>query len=95
VSPEEIKAIVRETLAEMFGVAPQTQDRWVSLQDAVDPLGYPSYDALYKGVTSGVFRVGKELRDRRKPGSRRPIYQINLALAEKRLSEDQSKRRAV
>jgi hypothetical protein len=90
-----VKAIVRETLAEMLGLTSQTQDRWVDLPEAVEPLGYPSYDALYKGVTSGVLRVGHELRDRRKPGSRRPIYQINLALAEKRLSEDQSKRRVV
>jgi hypothetical protein len=68
---DEVKAIVREVLAEMLGAAIAPSDaRWVGLQSAWRELGYPSYKALYEDVNQGLFRVGKEVRDRRKPGAK-------------------------
>lgn len=94
---EELKSLIREVLAEMFTKGSQADggDRWVSLKDAVEPLGYPTYNALHKAVQSGVFRMGKELRDRRKPGAKLARLQIHLGKAQRRLNEDPSNRRAV
>jgi hypothetical protein len=97
---DQIKQIVTEVLAELLAqtLAKTTEkqsERWIALDKAWEELGYPSYSALYKDVNAGVFRVGKELRDRRKPGAKIARYQINIAVANKRLMEDPSKRRAV
>lgn len=91
----ELKLLIKECLLEILsGNEPPPQD-WVSLQEAWRPLGYPSYDALYKAVSDGLFREGRELRDRRRTGAQKARWQINLAAAQRRLLEDPSKRRAV
>lgn len=92
----EIKKIVREVLLELL--QPQIlaeSDQWLDLVDAWETLGYPSYGALYKDVQAGLFRKGKEVCDRRKPGAKKARLQINPAAARKRLQEDPSKRRGV
>jgi hypothetical protein len=92
----EIKQMIIEVLGEMLEASMGRQQAgWVALKDAVDPLGYPSYKALHKDVAAGVFRMGKEIRDRRKPGSKQARLQINLERAQKRLMEDPANRRAV
>lgn len=91
----ELKALIREVLIEMLQLAPVEQSQWVDLTRAWQPLGYPSYDALYKDVQRGLFRQGKEVCDRRKPGAKIARLQIDLAAARKRLQEDPSKRRGV
>ncbi len=97
---EELKVLIREVLAEIF--APtlghaqlEPQSRWSSLKEAWEPLGYPSYSALYKDVKCGLFRVGKELCNRRKPGAKIARHQIDMAAARRRLAQDPSKRRGV
>ena len=95
---DDIRAIVREELQKIFAgltTSQATTDRWVTLKDAVEPLGYPSYGALHKDVRAGVFRIGKEVRDRSKPGAKIARLQINLSRAHKRLLEDPTNRRAV
>ena len=92
---EEISEIVREELLKILGGSGKPVEEWVPLKDAVEALGYASADALRRDIAAGLFRVGKEIRDRRSPGSKKPIYQINVELAQKRLLEDPSKRRAV
>jgi hypothetical protein len=97
-SHDDIRKIVRDELIKMFAsltTEPTTPNRWVALKDAVVPLGYPSYSALHKDVSAGVFRMGDEIRDRRKPGAKIARLQINLQQAQKRLSEDPSIRRGV
>lgn len=94
-SRDEIKAIVREVLAEMLGLNNPVGEKWVNLREAWKPLGYPSYDALYKDVQAGLFRKGKELCDRRKPGARIARWQIDIAAARNRLRENPTKRRSV
>lgn len=91
----ELKEIVRELLIEMIQSPSIGPDQWLDLADAWQLLGYPSYSALYKDVQSGLFRRGKEVCDRRKPGAKKAQYQINLAAARKRLQEDPAKRRGV
>ncbi|MBD1856592.1 MULTISPECIES: hypothetical protein [Leptolyngbya] len=84
---------VREVMIEMLGgVQPNTPDQWIDLEDAWEKLGYPSYSALYKTVQSGLFREGKEVRDRRKPGAKNAKWQINIELANKRLMQAGEKR---
>ncbi len=96
---DEIEAIVRKVVAEMFapllGTQPEPAEQWVSLTKAWKPLGYPSYDALYADVHSGLLRMGKEVCDRRKPGAKIARLQIDIVAARKRLKEDPSRRRAV
>ena len=94
---DEVRAIVREELQRIFvgSTEPTAPDRWVSLKDAVVSLGYPSYGAIHKDVRAGVFRMGKEIRDRRKPGAKQARLQINVQRAQKRLLEDPANRRAV
>lgn len=94
---DELKAMMREVFAEMIGVSVggQSPTGWVNLKDAVSPLGYPSYKALHKDVVAGLFRMGKEVRDRRKAGAKLARLQINLERAQKRLMEDPANRRAV
>lgn len=100
-TPEEVRQIARseilKLLSEMTAAAstPQTDSQWIGLKKAWKPLGYPSYDALYKDVEAGLFRSGKELCDRRKPGAKIARWQIDLVAARKRLAEDPSKRRRI
>ena len=95
-----IRQIVRETIAEMFSPIVNTSQaepdqQWQNLKSAWEPLGYPSYSALYKDVRSGLFRQGKELCDRRKPGAKIARLQIDLIAARRRLRENPAKRRGV
>jgi hypothetical protein len=95
VDRRELKQLVREVLIELL-LEPQPESSdWVDLPKAWQPLGYPSYDALYKDVQRGLFRQGKEVCDRRKPGAKLAKLQINLTAARKRLMEDPSKRRGL
>jgi hypothetical protein len=96
VTRDELKAAIREVLSEMLGASvSQTPTGWVALKDAVIPLGYPSYKAIHKDVGAGMFRMGQEIRDRRKPGAKLARLQINLEKAQKRLTEHHANRRAV
>ncbi len=95
---QELKKLMRELLIELATGATQQPDetaQWVSLQEAWQPLGYPSYTALYKSVHLGVLRMGKEVRDRRSPGAKIARLQIDITAAHRRLSQDPSKRRGV
>ncbi|MEP0918964.1 hypothetical protein NC981_19205 [Leptolyngbya sp. DQ-M1] len=92
-SRAEIKELIREVFLEMCGgVQPDTSKQWLDLEQAWERLGFPSYHACYKAVQSGLFREGKEVRDRRRPGARRAKWQVNIALANKRLTQDGEKR---
>jgi hypothetical protein len=97
---EQIKTVVREVLIELLAPLlhieqPEPLEDWVDLQNAWQPLGYPSYNALYKAVQSGLLREGKEVCDRRKPGAKISRLQVDLVAARKRLRQDPSKRRGV
>jgi hypothetical protein len=96
---EQLKNLIREVLAEVLspivGNQPEPTEQWVPLTNAWRSMGYPSYDALYADVQAGLFRVGKEVRDRRKAGAKIARYQIDVVAAGKRLKQNPSMRRAV
>jgi hypothetical protein len=71
----------------------QLEEQWVNLRDAWEPLGYPSYTALYRAIQSGLLREGKEVCDRRKPGAMIARWQIDLVAARKRLRQHPAQRR--
>lgn len=93
---EEVKTIVREVLIEMLtpftSWDKQEKERWVDLKDAWEPLGYPSYGALYRAVQSGLLREGREVCDRRRPGAMIARWQVNLVAARKRLLQHPAQR---
>jgi hypothetical protein len=94
---DELEARMRRLLAEilgpLLGSQPEPTEQWVSIKAAVKPLGYSSYDALYAAIQGGLFRQGKEIRDRRKPGAKISRIQVNLVAAQKRLNQAQDTRR--
>lgn len=95
---EEIRGIVREVIWEIFypfadSSNKQPKEQWVNLKNAWEPLGYPSYTALYRAVQSGLLREGKEVCDRRKPGAMIARWQVDLVAARKRLRQHPAQRR--
>jgi len=85
----EIRAAVREILAEMLGVQPQqpTTRRAYPTSQAYKLLGYDSAGQLYDAVESGLLRIGKEVQDRRKPQAVNCRYYFDIEACQKRLAE--------
>lgn len=103
-TPEEVEALVeaaverklRKLLAPLMSSEAANPDaEWVDANEACKRLGYPSTKVLYENISSGLLRLGKEVRDRRKPGRKKPRYQFHIPSCEKRLGSDPSKRRVV
>jgi hypothetical protein len=71
-----VKKIVQKTLAEMLGFSlkPPT---FLPTIEAAKELEL-SKDQLLNKVKTGVYRVGKEIQDRRSPNSSRPLYFFNI-----------------
>jgi hypothetical protein len=92
---ELLEPIVRKILADMLGV---TQDRhqnpqvWFDTAKAYSLLDLADSEQLREMVRSGLLRLGKEVRDRRKPNSQKPRYQFNIERCKKRLLELPEKR---
>lgn len=95
---EVVAVMVRQELAKMLGLTQQTthpNQEWFNTSQAYSMLGYEHPKHLYDAVSSGLLRLGHEVRDRRKPGSRKAIYQFHVAKCQARLLEPPEKRRAV
>lgn len=58
----------------------------VPLRKAASLLGYSSSRPLYHDIEEGLLRVGHEIEDRRRPGSRSPRYFVNVPAARRRLA---------
>ena len=89
----EIK--VRQVLAEMLGVATQKEPSVLSLKDAVSALGYQSERQIYRDIEDGLLRVGIEIEDRRRPGTKKARYFVNIAAVRERLNSPPEKRKAI
>ncbi|WOB45498.1 hypothetical protein HNI00_21950 [Thermoleptolyngbya oregonensis NK1-22] len=93
---EEIKALIREVLAEVFSEKlPVSDDGLQDTRTAWKTLGYPSYDAMYKDVRAGLLREGKEVLDRRKPGAKIARWVVDIAAAKARLAQPPDQRRSI
>ncbi|MBD2020872.1 hypothetical protein H6F43_11845 [Leptolyngbya sp. FACHB-36] len=89
-----VEAILRRKLAAMLGVgAPESE--WLDASAAYKVLGYPSLKALNDARKSGLYRLGTEVADRRKPGSKKPRYQYHIAMCQQRKQQNPDKRRAI
>jgi len=86
---------VRQVLAEMLGVTNQKEPTVLSLKDAVQALGYQSERQIYRDVEDGLFRVGIEIEDRRRPGTKKARYFVNMPAARERLKHPPQKRKAL
>lgn len=91
-----VEAVVRRELRKLLAPLGDTEpDEWVDANEASKLLGLPSNRALYEAITSGLLRLGKEVRDRRLPGRKKPRYQFHIASCQKRLEQPPTKRKVV
>lgn len=88
-----VRAIVRECLADMLGLNQQKTPTWMALQDAVTYLGYDSDRSLYRDIEDGLLRIGHEVQDRRRPGSKKGRYYLHIPKTEARLNVPAEARR--
>ncbi|NJL41952.1 MAG: hypothetical protein HC899_38860 [Leptolyngbyaceae cyanobacterium SM1_4_3] len=93
----KVESKLRELLAPFVALlaGDNSASDWVNADEACKRLGYPSTKVLYENISSGLLRLGKEVRDRRSPGRKKPRYQFHVPSCEKRLNTDPSKRRGV
>lgn len=92
---QEIRAIVRAEIISIFTGQSSAEAGFTDIRKAWEPLGYPSYNAIYKDVKAGLLRPGKEVFDRRKPGAKLARWVVDIEAAKKRLREDPNRRRSV
>lgn len=90
-----VRAEVKRVLAEMLGVANQPELETLPLQKAVTVLGYDSVRQIYRDIENGLLRVGVEVQDRRRPGTQKARYYINIPATRKRLQSPPEKRRGL
>jgi len=69
--------------------------QWYDTDPAYQMLGFDHPKQLREAVTSGLLRIGHEVRDRRKPNGKLPRYQFHLDKCQQRLSVRPEKRKAV
>ncbi|GAB4350706.1 MAG: hypothetical protein OHK0047_44690 [Leptolyngbyaceae cyanobacterium] len=97
----QLKRWLAETLlgmAEQLGAKPQLSPgrrEWFDTAEAAALLGYDDPRQLRQAVHSGLFRMGVEVRDKRKPNARKPRWQFHVELCHKRLKERPEKRKAL
>lgn len=90
-----IEAKVRLVLAEMLGITNKPEPTVLSLKDAVTALAYQSERQLYRDIEDGLLRIGVEVEDRRRPGTKKARYYINIPATRKRLNSAPEKRKVV
>ena len=94
-SESEIRAIARDELRQLLSPLlgnPENYDQWLPASAIYQRLGYANEKELYADVRSKLLRIGKEVMDKRRPGSKKPRYRFNVAACEKRLLESPGKR---
>lgn len=89
----QLREAVREILSEMLGVNSVSDRQFYPTSQAVKKLGYDNPDQLLAAISSGLFRIGKEVQDRRKPNAQKARYYFDLEKCKKRLTELPEKRK--
>ena len=93
ISESQLREAIREILAEMLGVNSVQERQFYPTSGAVKKLGYDDPDQLLAAISSGLFRIGKEVQDRRKPNAQKARYYFDIDKCKKRLSELPEKRK--
>jgi hypothetical protein len=81
-----VKALVRQALAEMLGMDKPETPQWLPLSKASTYLGYDSDASVYRDIEDGLLRIGQEVQDRRRPGTSRPRYYLNIPKCDARFN---------
>jgi hypothetical protein len=96
----QLKSWLAEALlgvAEQLGAKPQVRSQgrreWIDTAEAATLLGYDDPRQLRQAVHTGLFRLGIEVRDKRKPNAHKPRWQFHIELRHKRLKEKPEKRK--
>ncbi|MEM1281603.1 MAG: hypothetical protein AAGG53_16625, partial [Cyanobacteria bacterium P01_H01_bin.152] len=87
-----IKALVRETLADMLGVSQTqaTQRQWYKASEAAKRLDLDAADNLHDLRLSGDLKEGVHWRDTSSKNSKRPTYQYHVGKCQKFLESRRS-----
>jgi hypothetical protein len=90
----EIRSIVRDEMSKILSpiVTPNPPQKYLPTSKAWKELGFQTKQDLYDAVDKGLFRIGIEVVDRRKPGSTRAIYSFNIPTCQARLAQPPEKR---
>ncbi|MBD3882108.1 hypothetical protein IFO70_10095 [Phormidium tenue FACHB-886] len=76
----ELTTTIRELRQQLEDRTITPRRQWHPASSAYDLLGYDSYRQLWEAIDSGLLRVGKgkEVSDRRKPGTSKPVYYVHV-----------------
>lgn len=88
-----VEAKVKSILMQAFGLSETKPDiEYLTSSQAWKAFGYKSQRQLYTAIESGLFRIGKEVQDRRTSTSTKAVYYFNKQACLKRLNELPEKR---
>lgn len=87
-----VEVKVKEILVKAFGLTTNPDIEYLTTSEAWKVFGYKSPRQLYSAIESGLFRVGKEVQDRRSSTSTKALYYFNKQACLKRLNELPEKR---
>jgi len=89
VTPEdkrELRLMIREEIESAIALLSQTNlPQYAPTKKAMELLGYSNVQTLYSAVNRGLFRIGREVQDRRAPGSVNANYYFDIQACQKRL----------
>lgn len=88
----EIRLIIREEIAKAL-LNEATPPQYAPTKTAMKLLGYSNIQTLYSAVNRGLFRIGKEVQDRRNPGAINANYYFDIKACKKRLQTLPEKRK--
>lgn len=88
----ELKAVVKQTLAELLGISPeqQHQRQWYKASDAFSLLDLETADNLHDLRLTGDLKEGKHWRDTSSANAKRPTYQYHVGNCRKFLESQRS-----
>jgi hypothetical protein len=90
---EQLKTEPPQRFAARSFEGSQSRREWIDTAEAATILGYNDPRQLRQAVHSGLFRLGIEVRDKRKPNAHKPRWQFHIEQCHKRLKEKPEKRK--
>jgi len=89
----ELRLMIREEVASAISQLTDTKPpQYAPTKKAMELLGYSNVQTLYSAVNRGLFRIGKEVQDRRNPGAVYANYYFDIEACKKRLQTLPEKR---